>query len=126
MKSDIVGIEEIKLMVQRFYEKVNADELLAPLFAHVNWEKHLPVMYSFWESVLLGTGGYNGNTMKVHQDFHQHSPLNEQNFERWLQLFNANINEFFEGEKAELARQRALSIATVMRMKLLYPRSGLV
>jgi hemoglobin len=125
MKSDIAGIEDIKILVQRFYEKVNADELLAPLFAHVNWETHLPVMYSFWESVLLGTGSYSGNTMKVHQDLHEHSPLNEQYFERWLQLFTANINELFEGEKAEQARQRAMSIATVMRMKLFYPGSGL-
>ena len=39
---------------------------------------------------------------------------------RWLQLFTSTVDELFEGEKAELAKQRAMSIATVMQLKLLH------
>jgi len=34
------------------------------------------------------------------------------------ELFNQTIDELFEGEKAEQAKQRALSIATVMQINI--------
>ncbi|MDX5396941.1 MAG: group III truncated hemoglobin, partial [Hymenobacteraceae bacterium] len=53
-KKDILAQEDIIKLVDTFYEKVNQDELLAPVFndfAAVNWQTHLPVMYDFWGSV---------------------------------------------------------------------------
>jgi hemoglobin len=35
-----------------------------------------------------------------------------------MHLFTATVDELFEGEKAELAKQRAISISTVMRIKI--------
>lgn len=32
LKKNITGIEDIKLMVDQFYKKVNTDELLSPIF----------------------------------------------------------------------------------------------
>jgi hemoglobin len=58
---EIQSEQEIKEMVDAFYDKVNKDQMLSPVFndfAGVNWEKHLPVMYSFWSSVLLGDFSY--------------------------------------------------------------------
>jgi hemoglobin len=34
--------------------------------AKVNWEKHLPKMYIFWESVLFATVKFDGNPMGAH------------------------------------------------------------
>ena len=76
-------------------------------------------MYDFWENALFFTGGYNGNPLKTHQAFHNKSPLTNEHFKHWLTLFLENVDELFEGEKAELAKQRATSIATVMQMKIL-------
>ncbi len=120
MKTDINGRVELELLVDRFYEKVRSDELLAPLFAHVNWDRHLPVMYSFWENTIFYTGGYYGNPLKTHQTFHHRHPMNQQHFERWLSLFVATVDDLFEGEKANLAKQRAMSISTVMQLKILH------
>ncbi|MEJ7676618.1 MAG: hypothetical protein WKG06_01825 [Segetibacter sp.] len=50
---------------------------------------------------------------------HHFKKLQRKDFERWLQLFNKTVDDLFEGEKAELAKQRALSIATVMQIKIL-------
>lgn len=53
---DITSEADIKLMVDSFYQKVNEDDLLGPVFndiAQVNWENHLPRMYSFWESLIF-------------------------------------------------------------------------
>lgn len=64
-KYDIKTKEDVKLMVDSFYDKVNADEILSPIFndfSKVNWDKHLPKMYDFWSSVLFAEGNYKGNT----------------------------------------------------------------
>jgi hemoglobin len=122
MKKDITTRSDIELLVTSFYDKVINDEVIGHIFTkliQVNWEKHLPVMFDFWENTLFFTGSYTGNPLNTHRKLHKIFPLQRIYFERWLELFNSTINEYFEGEKAELARQRAKSIATVMRIKIL-------
>jgi len=121
MMQDIKDRADIKLLVDTFYTKVRADETIGYLFndvAKVNWEQHLPRMYDFWESIIFQTGTFRGNPMPVHMQLHQRSPLNADHFKRWLQLFTQTVDELFAGEKAELAKQRALSIATMMQLKV--------
>ena len=120
MKTDIVTREDIEMMVRAFYDKVIKDPVIGPIFndiARVNWEKHLPVMYDFWENAIFFTGGYSGNPMKPHQELNRIFPLQEKHFSRWLDLFKSTVDELFSGEKAELAKQRATSIATIMQVK---------
>jgi hemoglobin len=78
----------------------------------------MPRMYDFWESTVLNKTTYRGNTMKVHLDINDKESLKKAYFDQWLVLFNATVDELFRGEKAELAKTRALSIATVMQIKL--------
>ena len=121
MKKDIESPEDIKLLVDSFYAKVKTDPLIGYIFtevARVNWEKHLPVMYSFWENALFYTGGYGGNPMKVHAHLHRLAKLNPEHFRQWNLLFSATVDELFFGEKALLAKEKALSISTVMQVKL--------
>jgi hemoglobin len=121
MKSDIKTRKDIKLMVDRFYEKVKADETIGYLFndvAKVNWEHHLPRMYDFWENIIFQTGSFSGNPMAAHLKLHQQSPLNAAHFERWLKLFNTNMDELFQGELADLTKRRAASIAMMMQGKV--------
>ncbi len=117
MKSEITGRSEIEILINTFYEKVKTDPLIGPFFNHVRWESHLPLMYDFWENALFFTGGYTGNPLAIHQAFHKRHPLNAQHFARWQDIFLATLDEQFAGEKAELARQRALSISAVMQIK---------
>lgn len=122
MKKDIDKRSDIEILIKAFYEKVKADALLGPVFndiAKVNWDKHLPVMFDFWENSLLYTGCYTGNPMKSHQHLHEIFPLTEELFQQWLFLFNSAVDELFEGEKALLAKQRAMSISTVIQMKII-------
>jgi len=119
MKNDISGRQDIKALVDRFYRNVLENEELAPLFAHVVWARHLPVMYDFWENALFYTGGYAGNPLEAHMNFHKKSPLTESNFDTWIRIFNDSVDELFEGKQAELTKQRAASIAAVMKVKIL-------
>jgi len=120
MKRDLEGKEDIRQLIDDFYTKVRRDELIGPIFsevAKVDWDHHLPVMYDFWEGVLFHTGNYTGNPMRVHKQLHEKFPLEQVHFDRWLQIFRETLDERFEGPVAEQARQRALSIATMIRLK---------
>jgi len=124
MKPDITGRKDIEVLVTRFYDKVKADDTIGFIFndiAKVNWEKHLPVMFDFWENVLFFTGGYEGNPMDIHQHINRVVPLTKAHFTRWNELFTQTVDEWFEGANANLAKQRALSISTVMQIKILNP-----
>ena len=57
--------------------------------------------------------------MLLHQHLHGRFALTEAHFHRWIDLFNATIDEFFSGDNASMAKQRAESIAVVIRSKIL-------
>jgi hemoglobin len=121
MKKDIENRDDIVLLVNTFYEKVKADAAIKHFFSEVvkvDWETHLPIMYNFWENIVFHTGSYTGNPMEVHQQLHNKCPMHKLHFERWIALFNETVEELFEGGKAFQIKQRALSIATVMQLKI--------
>ncbi|MCW3091833.1 MAG: group hemoglobin [Ferruginibacter sp.] len=122
MKKDIENRTDIELLVDRFYTKVVVDTLLAPIFgeiAKVNWSTHIPAMNNFWENVILFSGTYEGNPMNLHKHLQHIAPLREAHFDQWDQLFIGTIDELFVGEKANLAKQRALSISGIIQKKIL-------
>lgn len=122
LQTDLQNRNDIELLVNRFYEKVKADKELGHIFQEmvkVNWPAHLATMYSFWENIILFTGGYEGNPMNLHKHLHHIAPLSETHFNTWNNLFIATVDELFKGEKAALAKQRALSISLIIKEKLL-------
>lgn len=127
LKRDIGNLVDIELMVNTFYEKVLADKQLGFIFqeiAKVNWATHLPLMYAFWENVILFTGTYEGNPVNLHKHLHHISPLDRTHFDRWNKLFIHTVDELFEGPKAELAKERAISISGIIRGKVLEHQNG--
>lgn len=102
--------EDVELLVNEFYVKVQADPLLSPVFndiAKVDWQHHLPTMYDFWEDLLLGSDKYKGRPYPKHHVL----PIDPQHFERWLALFGETVDSLFEGTRAEEAKFRAQRIA---------------
>ena len=122
MKKDIENRADIELLVNEFYKKVKADDLIGYIFtevAKINWEKHLPHMYDFWENTLFYTGAYEGNPMELHKHLHRVMPLKTEHFAQWNKLFLSTVDELYKGKNAKLAKQRAISISTVMQIKIL-------
>lgn len=120
-KKEITNRADIKLLVDRFYEKVQVDDRIGYIFndiAKVDWSKHLPTMYDFWESLLLEGGNYRGNSMAPHFRINQLIPLESAHFDRWISLFEGTVNELFKGENADLAITRARSIKDIMAYKM--------
>lgn len=130
MKPDIAERKDIELLIDRFYEKVKPDPVIGYIFTDVikvDWPRHLPRIYDFWENAILFTGAYNGNVMAIHKHINHIIPLSAEHFKTWTDLFCTTVDELFDGEKAILAKQRALGIATVMRIKIIEEnKTGLI
>ncbi len=116
---DLENRQDIEIVVNSFYDKVKHDDMISFMFDHVNWEKHLPLMYDFWDNVLFYTGNYTGNPMAKHQMAHNRNPMTTAHFERWLFLFDETVDQSFMGEHATLLKERAKSIATIMQLKII-------
>ena len=65
-----------------------------------------PLVYDFWESVLLGNAVYRGNAIEKHIELHQKQKLSSEHFERWLSLWQSTVNSNFEGPTATKAIER--------------------
>ena len=121
MKSDIKTHDDVVKMVDVFYQKVNMDDLLSPVFnqiAKVDWDQHLPKMYRFWQTLIFGEALYKGNPFATHIPL----PINEDHFSRWLELFDETISELFDGPVADQTLERARSISHIFKSKLSFIR----
>ena len=113
--------EDIELLVNSFYDKVVKDETIGFFFKDiikVDWDKHLPKMYSFWESILFGQMSYKGNPMAVHFPINQLEAMEKRHFEKWLELWKQTIEENFIGENASTAITKSENIANLMAYKM--------
>jgi hemoglobin len=122
MKKDIESHADLEMLLWDFYKKAFNDELIGHFFTKVvplDLETHVPIIADFWESVLLDGKNYRKNVMEIHQDINKKSPMQKQHFDRWVKLFTESVDKFFSGPKATMAKQRALSIATMMNIKMM-------
>ena len=121
MKRDIHTIDDIKLLVDTFYEKVRHDPTIGYMFnevAKTHWEDHLPKMYGFWQILLLGQQGVTSNPMQRHTEINALEKLTEQHFERWVSIWFETLDELFEGNTVAIAKERTLAIQQTMIMKI--------
>lgn len=113
--------KDIEDLVNGFYDKVQNDKTIGFFFndvAKVDWDHHLPKMYAFWETLLLGKISYKGNPMAVHFPINAEVPMEKFHFEHWIKLWTATVEENFSGEMAELAIYKAKNIANLMAHKM--------
>lgn len=116
---EIIHLDDVKQLVDTFYTRVRADELLGPVFEERiqdRWARHLDIMYRFWQTVLLGELTYQGSPGSKHITL----PVGEEHFERWLQIFYQTIDELFTGEKAAEAKWRSERMAEMFLSKIEY------
>ncbi|SUJ24327.1 Group 3 truncated hemoglobin ctb [Sphingobacterium spiritivorum] len=121
-KQDIRTPQDIKLLVDTFYGRVQQDKLIGPIFNAIldgRWEAHLEKMYGFWQTLLLGQHSYFGSPFPPHATL----PVEVDHFDAWLNLWTNTVREFFEGEKAEEAILRGEKMATMFLSKITYYRN---
>ncbi|MCE3259125.1 MAG: globin [Bacteroidetes bacterium] len=119
MKKDITSLDDVKLMVDTFYQRVRENELLGPIFnerLNNRWPEHLEKMYRFWQTILLDEHTYHGAPFPPHAAM----ALSKAHFETWLNIFVSTVDELFEGEVANEAKHRGTLMAAIFNSKIEY------
>jgi hemoglobin len=118
---DIQDRGDCERLVRAFYGKAMDDELIGWIFtdvAHLDLEEHVPVVTSFWETVLLGNQSYFGGAFGVHAKLHEKAGLRQAHFKRWLVLWCETVDELFDGERAAMAKVHGLRVANAFHGRL--------
>jgi hemoglobin len=118
---DIDTREDCEQLVRVFYGRALRDPVIGYLFtdvAKLDLEAHVPVIASFWETILLGAGTYRGGAFRPHAALHAKAGLRAGHFERWLVLWRGTVDELFAGPRAELAKAHAERVAHAFHARL--------
>lgn len=107
--------EDIAPLLVDFYERVAADELLAPYFAKVDIVAHIPVIADFWSTLIFHTGRYSRNAFTPHLEM---PGLTATHFARWLATLEQTVDSRVAGPNAELMKALGHRIAYSMQVRL--------
>ncbi len=128
MKNDLKTRENVFLLVATFYEKVRKDEQIGYFFNNAikNWDEHLDKLTTFWESNLFLKTKYLGNPLDVHVevDNTHGNTISQEHFGQWMNLWYQTVDELFEGEYANMAKNRARKMSTFMYLKIFEARQA--
>jgi hemoglobin len=118
---DLADRADIERLVNAFYNRVQRDDLLGFIFneiARIDWATHLPKMYAFWEMMLFRTGGYSGNPLGAHARLVGLTSMGLPQFQRWIALFQATVDELYAGPNAEHIKRAASDMAHVIHARI--------
>jgi len=118
---DITGRDDIVVLVDRFYARVRADDRLGFVFndvARVDWGKHLPKLYDFWDTVLFRANTFRGNLLGAHAQLIPEAGMDRELFDHWLALFRKTVTDNFSGPNAEHIVRCAEDMASVIHGKI--------
>lgn len=120
-RRDIETRADCERLVRAFYSRALTDPIIGWIFtdvAHLDLDEHIPVIASFWETILLGARSYGGGAFSPHAALHAQAGLQAGHFTRWLALWHTTVDELFAGERAELAKSHAIRVATAFHRRL--------
>jgi hemoglobin len=120
-RPDITTRADCERLVRAFYSRALVDPVIGFIFtdvAHLDLEAHVPVIASFWETILLGEVTYTGGAFAKHAALHAKVPLRAGHFTRWVALWHETVDELFAGERAELAKSHAERVARAFASRL--------
>ncbi len=111
---DIVDEALIEKLMRAFYARVRVDPLIGPIFnARIqDWEPHMVRICDFWSAVMLKSGRYRGQPMRLHLPL----PIDSAHFDRWLDLFERTANEICSADVARQFVERARTIGRSLEM----------
>lgn len=127
MKQDIQNIDDIKILINTFYDVVKKDDTIGFIFNEIigeDWSEHLPVMYRFWNTVLFGEAGYTGNPVMKHIALDKQIPLQEAHYTTWLRIWTNTVDDLYSGSIAEDAKKKAGNMVQLISMKVNMARDG--
>ncbi len=110
---DIQNKSDIEHLINTFYATLLLNDEMKLVFSGIDFPSHVPRIVHFWSFVLLDEDGYKTNVF----DKHMHLPIKAHQFDIWLKTFINAVDSLFEGEKAEMAKQRATVLTYTFKSK---------
>ena len=109
----IEDVDDVALLVRRFYQAAIPDPVLGHLFrvGGIEWDTHVPLIITFWERELLGTPGYAGIVARAHVPVMADPRFDDAALDRWVELFTETVDEDWAGPVADHAKARARQVA---------------
>jgi len=82
------------------------------------------LLTDFWETNLFFKRKYFGNPMHAHIEVDKKvgGTINELHFGTWINLWHETIDELFEGETANVAKNRARNMGTFIHLNIFNAR----
>ena len=108
---------DVNKLVSEFYIIIRKDNMLGPIFNHhltdEQWPTHIEKLTDFWVTNLFGEVCFKGNPSKAHieVDKYLNHGMNQNHFNRWLQLWAATIDSLFIGALAKRAKEASERMA---------------
>ncbi|GHA23881.1 hypothetical protein GCM10007103_01330 [Salinimicrobium marinum] len=127
MKQDIQNRGDVFTLVSTFYARVRENEEIGYFFNETieDWPVHLEKLTDFWETNLFMVSKFRGNPQRAHKEVDakfSHS-IEQKHFGEWLNMWFATIDELFEGERANIAKNRARNMAGNLFMNMYLNRA---
>lgn len=130
MQRKIENRADVEELVHSFYAKIREHTVLGPIFNRAipedKWDSHLDKLSDFWESNLFFVAKFKGDPVLAHKevDAREKHSIEVEHFGMWLQLWHQTIDERFIGLKAQLAKDRARNMSSMMFRKIWMARPG--
>lgn len=83
----------VDLLVETFYQRIQAHPTLGPVFdARLagRWPDHMAKMKRFWSAIAFKNGAYGGKPVQAHADI---NGMRQELFAEWLILFSATLDD---------------------------------
>ena len=107
MKREVQSRDDIKLIVQSFYDAIKKNELLGPVFTGAipenEWMSHIEKLTDVWDSAVFGSMTFKGNPSMTHAKLDKSNKhgITQDHFAVWLENWNATLDASWEGSKVE-------------------------
>ncbi len=126
MKEDIQNRGDVFALVSAFYSKVRENGEIGHFFNETikDWPEHLEKLTDFWETNLFMVSKFRGNPMRAHKevDHNFDHSIEQKHFGEWLNMWFSTVDEMFEGDRANIAKNRARNMAHSIFMNIYMSR----
>ncbi|MBK7465805.1 MAG: group III truncated hemoglobin [Saprospiraceae bacterium] len=107
---DIENRKDIESLVNSFYDKVKQNPIIDKFFTPeqgFSFERHIPIMCDFWETILLHQQTYSGSPVAKHFEVDRKIKIDKTHFDEWVSLFFQVSMKLFK-EKLRKRRKSVL------------------
>ena len=122
MRKQIENRDDLKLLVNTFYDKIRANEEIGFFFNETihDWDSHLEKLTDFWENNLFAVRKYFGNPIEAHNKVDEkfNQSINPNIFGLWLNLWFETLDELFVGENVDILKRRARKMGTFLMVNI--------